>query len=45
VLGLFEFQNLVAVDALYAYLDILFMLQAEPDHKDWNDVAEKCLIG
>ena len=43
--GLFECQNLVAVDALYTYLDVLFMLQADSQHADWNELAEKCLIG
>lgn len=43
--GLFDFQNLVAVDALYTYLDVLFMLQADTEHAEWNEFAEKCLIG
>jgi hypothetical protein len=42
--ALFEFQNLVAVDAMYTYLDILFLMQLDDNEEEKIDVAEKCLI-
>lgn len=43
-LALFEFQNLVAVDAMYTYLDILFLMQLDDTEEEKIRVAENCLI-